>query len=74
MEICKACRHPLTVLVTSESPNDEHLAGASSSTGYDYTVDDDVELQCGCHFHWFVVPLGCLGQRTNSAVKPGNVF
>ncbi|KAI3326102.1 hypothetical protein HD806DRAFT_434320 [Xylariaceae sp. AK1471] len=40
--ICKACEDPLVVEVEDE--NDDN-AGPQ-------TVPDDLELACGCHFHW----------------------
>lgn len=40
MAVCKACEDPL-VFQTAEEDNDN-----------EQTVPDDLELQCGCHFHW----------------------
>lgn len=56
MKICTTCQNPLTVFANLEIDQDADLIDASSSTDHGYMVDDDVELQCGCHFHWFVVP------------------
>lgn len=57
METCKACGAPLTVLIQHEDSeeHDGYLPDASSSASKQgVLVDDDVELQCGCHFHWWV--------------------
>ncbi len=32
--------------------NDTHGASSSKDTNQDNIVDDNVGLQCGCHFHW----------------------
>ena len=39
---CKACEEPLFIRVDEDGDNNE-------------TVPDDLELVCGCHFHWFVL-------------------
>lgn len=52
MKICSTCQNPLTVLVNPGDRQDADVVDASSSTHHAYMVDDDVELQCGCHFHW----------------------
>lgn len=57
METCKTCGAPLTVLIQREDgeEDDGYLPHASSSASKQgVLVDDDVELQCGCHFHWCV--------------------
>lgn len=57
METCKACGAPLTVLIQHEDSeeHDVYLPDESSSASKQgVLVDDDVELQCGCHFHWWV--------------------
>lgn len=46
---CVACSKPLTLYIEY----DEEDAGSSSANTGSY-VDDDVQLQCGCHFHWSV--------------------
>lgn len=48
---CVACQKLLTLRI--ENSNDEQNE-ATASTGEFYTVPDSVEMQCGCHFHWFV--------------------
>jgi hypothetical protein len=45
---CVACSKALTLDIEPE----EEEAGSSASNGS--YVDDDVQLQCGCHFHWSV--------------------
>jgi hypothetical protein len=44
---CKACNDPL-VLRLGEDDEDPNQSG----TGAEETVPDDLELPCGCHFHW----------------------
>ncbi|KAI1331838.1 hypothetical protein F5Y16DRAFT_245016 [Xylariaceae sp. FL0255] len=43
MTTCKVCEDPLVVEVEDEEAED---------TGMQKTVLDDLELSCGCHFHW----------------------
>ncbi|ODA84334.1 hypothetical protein RJ55_02854 [Drechmeria coniospora] len=43
MSQCNACQEPLVIRV------DDDDEGAN---GQPVTVPDDLELQCGCHFHW----------------------
>lgn len=53
---CVSCRDPLTVYIENDEENeDADMAGAAGSY-----VADDVQLQCGCHFHWFVYDLLCI--------------
>ena len=55
---CVSCHNPLTLLVESdEVVEDSFVAGAGPSDQDSY-VDDDVLMQCGCHFHWSVVSIG----------------
>lgn len=49
MAACKICDDPLVIEVDRD---DEGEAGGSSSAANEATVPDDLELQCGCHFHW----------------------
>lgn len=44
---CAACQEPLLVLVDSDSEAEDSKNAAISES-----VPDDVELPCGCHFHW----------------------
>ena len=61
MATCAACHDPLVVEVEFEDEDEDmettetgesSAAGGSSSTKQ--TVPDDVHLNCGCHFHWYV--------------------
>lgn len=50
---CKACDDPLIL----EIPDDEEDTGAGAGAGggsgsTPQSVPDDLELPCGCHFHW----------------------
>lgn len=60
MASCAACKEPLTVTVeldTGDGQNsgDEAMAASSGTAAVTETVPDDVELPCGCHFHWFAI-------------------
>ncbi|KND88849.1 hypothetical protein TOPH_06373 [Tolypocladium ophioglossoides CBS 100239] len=46
MSQCKACDEPLVLRVDVDDDEDE---GATIEA---QTVPDDLELRCGCHFHW----------------------
>ena len=55
MALCVACDKPLTLFIESAEEDEEMVTmegSASANTGY--YVDDDLQLQCGCHFHWSV--------------------
>lgn len=45
--ICVSCREPLMVEVEPDSDFED-----SKSAAQEYNVLDDVELNCGCHYHW----------------------
>ncbi|CAM1500865.1 Fc.00g100270.m01.CDS01 [Cosmosporella sp. VM-42] len=47
MALCKVCDEPLVLRLDP----DENEAGPSGSNATE-TVPDDLELRCGCHFHW----------------------
>ncbi|KZF20132.1 hypothetical protein L228DRAFT_241317 [Xylona heveae TC161] len=51
MAVCIECQNPLVVEVERDE-DDELMVGSSSSAAATTTVPDDVELGCGCHFHW----------------------
>ncbi len=54
MAKCVACHKPLTLFIEpDEDDGDETMEGSASANTGSY-VDDDVQLQCGCHFHWSV--------------------
>jgi hypothetical protein len=42
-EVCANCKEPLLLEVEPDSDYEDDCAS---------TVPDDVELNCGCHFHW----------------------
>ena len=65
MAECVVCRKPLTLFIESEEEDeDEDKAMASSSAPAGSYVDDDVQLECGCHFHWFVTLEGIVTSRS----------
>lgn len=51
MAQCATCRKTLTLLIGPDDDDDDEMQGSSSSAQAVY-VDDDVELNCGCRFHW----------------------
>jgi len=54
MATCVTCQKPLTLYIEPEDDDeDERMVSGSSANAGSY-VDDDVEMQCGCHFHWSV--------------------
>jgi len=53
MALCVACQKPLTLLIEPEEEDEDESMGGSSVDAGSY-VDDDVQLECGCHFHWSV--------------------
>ena len=49
--LCK----PLTVEIEADEDEQYEMAGSSSGkapAAEPETVPDDVQLNCGCHFHW----------------------
>lgn len=50
MAECVACHKPLTLYIEPDEDDEDESMGDSANTGS--YVDDDVQLQCGCHFHW----------------------
>lgn len=58
MATCAACKEPLTVDIEPDDEDEDEGVSTTASSGAAVgtkTVPDDVELTCGCHFHWFVV-------------------
>ncbi|KAF1941384.1 hypothetical protein EJ02DRAFT_455191 [Clathrospora elynae] len=55
MSVCVACNKPLEVEIEPDE-EEEYETGASSSSKAPAaaleTYPDDVQLTCGCHFHW----------------------
>ncbi|KAF2115308.1 hypothetical protein BDV96DRAFT_599668 [Lophiotrema nucula] len=56
MAACVSCQQPLVLEVGSDD-EEEDVQGQASSSGKapatePETVPDDVDLNCGCHFHW----------------------
>lgn len=60
MSVCVVCNKPLEVEIERDSDDEEYENGASSSgkapAAAPETVADDVQLKCGCHFHWYAHP------------------
>jgi hypothetical protein len=56
MSVCVICEKTLEVEI--ERDEDEEYEGGASSSGKGpaaapETYPDDVQLTCGCHFHWY---------------------
>ncbi|KAG0652364.1 hypothetical protein D0Z07_1122 [Hyphodiscus hymeniophilus] len=49
MSTCKVCEQDLTIEL---DPEDFDEATSSFAGGSSTTVPDDLQLSCGCHFHW----------------------
>lgn len=57
---CAKCQNPLVLEVDYSDDEDVSMGAGSSSAAAaqnTQTVPDDVALNCGCHFHWYVQPL-----------------
>jgi hypothetical protein len=59
MANCVSCHDPLVIEIELEDDDEDVEMGESSnaagpSTSGKQTVPDDVHLNCGCHFHWYV--------------------
>lgn len=54
MAVCVDCKKHLKILVEPEEEDEDEVMVAASSANTGCWVDDDVQLQCGCHFHWSV--------------------
>ena len=78
MAKCVACHNPLTLSVEHDEEEEDETMGGSPSMYTGSYVDDDVQLQCGCHFHWSV-DLALPNWRkmnlsANFLIHIGNVF
>lgn len=49
-DTCAACEEPLLLTIENDSDDDGYTTGKSQQ-GTE-SLPDDVELSCGCHFHW----------------------
>lgn len=57
MTACATCELPLVLEI--ESDGDDKMDSTSrggASTTVAHTVPDDVQMSCGCHFHWYLYP------------------
>ena len=54
MAVCVTCQKPLTLYIEPEEGDEDETMGGSASANTGSYVDDDVQLQCGCHFRWSV--------------------
>jgi hypothetical protein len=74
---CAACHQPLVVEIELEYSDEEMETGESSAAGpsgsQPQTVPDDVQLACGCHFHWFARPCS-LSRIALIPTTPGSAF
>ncbi|ETI28160.1 hypothetical protein G647_00609 [Cladophialophora carrionii CBS 160.54] len=46
-QVCASCQEPLLIEIEPDSDGEETKAPAQTES-----VPDDVELTCGCHYHW----------------------
>ena len=54
MAKCVTCHKPLILDIELDEDDEDETMGGSASANTGSYVDDDVQLQCGCHFHWSV--------------------
>ena len=59
MAECVSCQQPLVLEIEASDDEDEDVemgdpSAAGPSTAEPKTVPDDVHLNCGCHFHWYL--------------------
>lgn len=67
-QTCSSCHESLFIEVEPDSEVED-----SKATAQVESVPDDVELSCGCHYHWYVtVDEFMLYLRPN--ILPGNAF
>lgn len=57
MSVCVACQKPLEVEIEADEEDEEYEQPSGPSSGKapaagPEVVPDDVQLTCGCHFHW----------------------
>ncbi|PVH95608.1 hypothetical protein DM02DRAFT_617816 [Periconia macrospinosa] len=54
MSVCENCKKPLEVEIEPDEDEDIQMGGSSSKApaAAPETYPDDVQLSCGCHFHW----------------------
>ena len=48
-DVCASCYDPLVIEIDPDSDSETQAAGSSSTPE---SIPDDVELGCGCHYHW----------------------
>ena len=74
MATCVACNKVLTLYIEpdDESEEDETMEGSANANTGSY-VDDDVQLQCGCHFHWSVHHASLLRREARSLLTFKNL-
>ncbi|KAG8676925.1 hypothetical protein FPOAC2_03041 [Fusarium poae] len=52
MSLCKVCEEALELRLEIDDGGIEASSTAGPSTASNSLVPDDLELSCGCHFHW----------------------
>ncbi|KAF1963732.1 hypothetical protein CC80DRAFT_530517 [Byssothecium circinans] len=52
MSTCVTCKMPLEVEIEPDEEDVEMGGSSSKAPAAPQTVPDDVQLSCGCHFHW----------------------
>jgi len=76
MSVCVVCNNPLEVEIERDE-DEEYDNGASSSSkapaAAPETVPDDVQMKCGCHFHWLAIIAGVCTTISDLGIA-GTVF
>ncbi|SLM39553.1 hypothetical protein LPUS_10127 [Lasallia pustulata] len=72
MSVCATCRNPLTIAIDGDGE------GGDGNRASSRTVPDDVELSCGCHYHWqclldayTITECPVCGRNITSSIAPG---
>ena len=52
MAACVSCQQPLVHVLEPEEDEDVQMGSGKGAAPEPETVPDDVQLNCGCHFHW----------------------
>ena len=71
---CVSCEKVLTLFIEPDEEDDDAPMEGSGDAAEGSYVDDDVHLQCGCHFHWFVYLSVSLRAFLTDSVSLGNVY
>ena len=71
MSVCENCKKPLEVEIDPDEDEDVQMGGSSGKApaAAPETYTDDVQLSCGCHFHWYVKVSKRISYKTFSGTE-----